>query len=154
MTETQFDVFLSNAHRDSSVAAALAKALKKKGLRVWYDQEQVRLGDSFLRDIEYALEHSHCFLLLISPHYSRSQWSNFEMGVALSRAREGHRIVPVFIGDIDSLALPPYVRHFQGFHVKDAKDFCADEMASKIAEVLKQDEINPIDAKKPRLLTG
>jgi len=143
MSGTQFDVFLSYVREDSSLAAALAEAIVKKGLRVWYDQGQLRMGDSILRALEKALEKSRCFLLLISGNYTRSQWSNFEMGVALSRAREGHRIVPVFIGDIDSSALPPYVSQFQGFHVKDAKDFHADDIASKIADVLKEDAIKP-----------
>ena len=73
MADNPFDVFLSFAHNDSSLAGALADALEKKGLRVWYDKRRLRLGDSFLHTIEDALEQSRCFLLLISPDYFRGQ---------------------------------------------------------------------------------
>jgi hypothetical protein len=42
----QYDVFLSHSSKDKPVVRELAARLKKDGVRVWLDEEQIKPGDS------------------------------------------------------------------------------------------------------------
>lgn len=47
------DVFLCHAGEDKAeVVDALVAALQERGVRVWYDAFEVRLGDDFRRKME------------------------------------------------------------------------------------------------------
>jgi len=48
--------------KDKLLARTLVEALTKRGLRVWYDEDSIRVGDSFLSSIGDALEHSRYFV--------------------------------------------------------------------------------------------
>ena len=138
MSEPKYDVFLSYSRAKAATAKELADALTNHGLRVWHDAGQLRIGDSALRGIEDGLEESRCFLLLISPQYFQEQWSSFEMGVALSRAAEGDRIIPVIVGDTHSSDFPFPVGHLNPLYLKNQS---VDEVAAKVAEILAQDPV-------------
>ena len=48
------DVFISYASEDKEVARALADALIALGLSVWFDEYELRVGDSLSRKIDEA----------------------------------------------------------------------------------------------------
>src|ERR1700755_1061920 len=103
----EYDVFVSYSHKDALFAQHLVDALEGRGIKAWYDGGEIRAGESFMRRIEDALEQSRYFLLMISPDYLASQWTSFELGVALSAAStKGARIIPVLVRDVDLSSLP------------------------------------------------
>jgi len=54
-----WDVFISHAWEDKdAVARPLAILLKKAGLKVWYDETTLTLGDSLRRTIDEGLARS------------------------------------------------------------------------------------------------
>lgn len=42
----EFDVFISHATEDKDFATPLASALTDAGLKVWYDEYELSIGDS------------------------------------------------------------------------------------------------------------
>ena len=53
MTEAfQYDVFLGHSSKDKAVVRLLAEHLKKDGIRVWFDEWEIRPGDSIPSKIE------------------------------------------------------------------------------------------------------
>ena len=52
------DVFLSHSSKDKEVVRAVAERLRADGLRVWFDEWEIRPGDSIPAKIEEGLEHS------------------------------------------------------------------------------------------------
>lgn len=55
----QHDVFISHASEDKdTVVRALANALIDQGLDVWYDEFELRIGDSLRRKIDLGLANS------------------------------------------------------------------------------------------------
>jgi len=133
-----FDAFISYSAEDGLFAKNLANALRNQGLKVWYDEGKLRFGDSFLREIENALEESRYFILILSPSYFDKQWANFELGVALSRdfaSRKKH-IFPIYARDIDPKSLPPSLAKLGGLY---AKEHPVDEIAAILAENILQD---------------
>ena len=96
-TEYKYDLFISYASVDKSFVQSLVDTLAEYGLTVWYDNGELRFGDSILRFIEDGLENSRFFLLVLSPGYFKGSWPQFETGVALSRVGKEH-ILPLYNG--------------------------------------------------------
>ncbi len=54
--ETRGRVFLSYARPDRPLAEGLAAGLRRRGFRVWIDQDELRIGDSLVERISEALD--------------------------------------------------------------------------------------------------
>lgn len=59
------DVFLSHSSKDKAVAHAVAERLRADGLTVWFDEWEIKPGDSIPAKIEEGLEHSRVLVLCI-----------------------------------------------------------------------------------------
>ena len=58
-TRRVFDVFISHTSEDKDdVVRPLATALRDAGLSVWYDEVELRIGDSLRRKIDKGLASS------------------------------------------------------------------------------------------------
>jgi len=84
------------------LAEEIRKALKSKGLSVFYDRdyEQEMLGRDgsvYLRDV-YSRESRHC-LILISEQYDKREWTELERESIQSRELRGERgvLIPVIV---------------------------------------------------------
>jgi hypothetical protein len=47
--EFRYDVFLSHSSKDKDIVRALAERLRADGMRVWFDEWELRAGDSSRR---------------------------------------------------------------------------------------------------------
>ena len=100
MASSKTKVFISHSAADAATAKAVAQALHTAGVSTFLDIEQISPGDNWREDILAQLETASIYLLLVSPEYVKSSWSQFEIGVAVARARErGAQVVPVLLGD-------------------------------------------------------
>lgn len=100
MASSKTKVFISHSAADAATAKAVAQALHTAGVSTFLDIEQISSGDNWREDILAQLETASIYLLLVSPEYVKSSWSQFEIGVAVARARErGAQVVPVLLGD-------------------------------------------------------
>lgn len=79
MAETfTHDVFLSYSSKDKKVVRAVAERLRGDGLRVWFDEWEIKAGDSIPSKIEEGLEHSRVLVLCMSANAFGSDWSQLE----------------------------------------------------------------------------
>lgn len=63
-----FDVFISHASEDKdSIVRSLATELTNQGLKVWYDEFTLRIGDSLRQKIDKGLAKSRVGLVVLSP---------------------------------------------------------------------------------------
>ncbi len=99
--EFSFDVFLSHSSRDKDVIRELAERLKRDGLRVWFDQWEIKPGDSIPSKIEEGLEHSRVLVLCMSANAFGSDWSQLEAGTFRFRdpLNKDRRFVPLRLDD-------------------------------------------------------
>jgi hypothetical protein len=70
-----YDVFLSHSSLDKPVVRELATRLRDDGLRVWFDEWEIRLGDSIPKKLDDALEQSRVLVLCMSGHAFASEWA-------------------------------------------------------------------------------
>src|ERR1019366_6485163 len=83
------DVFLSHSAKDKAVVRAVAERLRKDGLRVWFDEWVLKLGDSIPAKIEKGLEHSRVLVLCMSDSAFGSDWAHLA---------PVQKLIPVFDG--------------------------------------------------------
>jgi hypothetical protein len=92
-----WDVFISHAREDRQVARPLAGLLKAAGLRVWIDENELRLGDSLRRKIDHALARSRYGVVILSPAFFAKEWPQRELDALSALGLESH-ILPVWHG--------------------------------------------------------
>ena len=112
------------------------RRLADRGLSVWFDQGELRLGDSVLRSLEDGLEHSSYFLLVLSPAFFKGSWPQFETGVALGRVGKSH-ILPVYRG-IDSDDVRNHVPLLADRAAISADRHSIDEIADMVLEIIQR----------------
>lgn len=96
----QFDVFLSYHSGDSAWVVELKNALKRKGMRVWLDKEQIRPGDLFVNALEMAIQSCGSVAIIVSAAALRSPWVQEEYNRALTLANSyDHtlRLIPILL---------------------------------------------------------
>jgi len=76
----QYDVFLSHSSKDKPVVRPLAERLRKDGIRVWFDEWEIKVGDSIPSKIEEGLERSRVPVLCMSANAFGSDWAQLESG--------------------------------------------------------------------------
>lgn len=95
-----WDVFISHASEDKgAVARPLAEALKRRGVRVWLDELNMKIGDSLRRKIDNAIASSSFAVVIISPQFLAKGWTMYELDGIITKSVNGEQnILPVWHG--------------------------------------------------------
>jgi hypothetical protein len=89
-----WDVFISHAWEDKEdIARPLAESLRRKGLRVWYDEFTLTLGDSLRRSIDRGLAQSRYGVVILSPHFFAKEWPQKELDGLAAREVPGEKVI-------------------------------------------------------------
>lgn len=88
------DVFISHASEDKDdIVRPLANALTAQGLKVWYDEFTLRIGDSLRQKIDRGLATSKVGLVVLSPSFISKGWTNYELDGIVTRTVSGEQIL-------------------------------------------------------------
>ena len=91
---TRWDVFVSHASEDKDAfVRPLAEALQAHGLRVWYDEFTLRVGDSLRRSIDRGLSASDFGVVVISPAFLSKEWPRKELDGLVACEVDGHKVI-------------------------------------------------------------
>lgn len=93
-----WDVFISHASEDKEpVAEPLAEELRARGLKVWLDKTELRIGDSLRRKIDYGLAHSTFGVVILSKSFFAKGWPQYELDGIIGMSVNGdQRMLPVW----------------------------------------------------------
>lgn len=93
-----WDVFVSHASEDKeAVAEPLALELRARGLRVWLDKTELRIGDSLRRKIDYGLAHSTFGIVILSKSFFSKGWPQYELDGIIGLSVNGdQRMLPIW----------------------------------------------------------
>jgi hypothetical protein len=92
--DREFDVFISHATEDKDVLVRpLAESLRDRGLAVWFDEFEMRLGDSLRRKIDAGLARSRFGVVVLSPAFLRKNWTQYELDGLVSREMDGEQVI-------------------------------------------------------------
>jgi hypothetical protein len=86
-------VFISHASEDKQFVRSLAKALRSRGLRVWYDEFTLRVGESLREAIDFGLANSRYGIVVLSNHFFAKEWTKKELAGLVSREVSGKKVI-------------------------------------------------------------
>jgi hypothetical protein len=91
----KYDVFVSYAWEDKdALVAPLVTELVSRGLRVWYDDLSLDVGDSLRESIDKGLADSRFGVVVLSPSFFSKQWPTRELNGLVQKAMgEGRKVV-------------------------------------------------------------
>ena len=117
--------FISHNKADKEHARTLAGLLTEQGEGVWFDEWNLRPGDSLVGGIEEGLDSSDVFILIWSKAARKSKWVGTEVRATIRRRvdDESLRIVPIML---DDTPLPRLVADYLGFDLADGDTTLAD----------------------------
>ena len=134
-----YDVFISHASEDKdSIVRSLADELVARGLKVWYDEFTLSIGDSLRQKIDAGLARSRVGLVVLSPAFVDKGWTNYELDGIVTRTISGEQILLPIWHNITkqevidfSPSLADKVARSTGMHT-------VAEIADEIAELLQE----------------
>jgi hypothetical protein len=103
-------VFLSYTTADQALAKQIAEALMAQGIETWWDQWEIRAGDSLRQKIDEGLGNCTHFVVLLTDTSIKKPWVNAELDAALVRKLNNQcRLIPLRHG-IEPSSLPPLLQ--------------------------------------------
>jgi CheY-like chemotaxis protein len=137
MKEMEWDVFIVHASEDKdSFVRPLAHALSQEGIKVWFDEHSLFIGDSIRRGIEDGLRSSTFGVIIISPDFLNKEWPQKELDYFISSETDfGQRILPVY-------------HNVTPDDIRDKIPLLADRLATTSAKGLKDVVLNLVNAIK------
>lgn len=136
-THPEYDVFISHASEDKNeVVRPLANALWGKGLKVWYDDFELKIGDSLRRKIDRGLAKSKFGIVVLSKDFIRKGWTNYELDGIVSKANTGEQVLlPIWHG-ITKQEVLDFSPSLADKVARNTASYTVEEMACEIAELI------------------
>ena len=99
-SEEEYDVFISHAWEDKEdFVDEFVEELKKQGLKIWYDTNKLKWGNSMRENIDKGLAKSRYGVVVLSPNYiaEHKYWTKSELnGLFQVESINGKTILPIW----------------------------------------------------------
>jgi hypothetical protein len=133
-----FDVFISHASEDKGdVVRPLAQALKNGGIDVWYDEFELKIGDSLRRKIDLGLARSRFGVVVLSKAFFGKGWTNYELDGLVTRAVSGEQVLLPIWHNITKKEVIEYSPSLADKLARSTTTHTVEEIATEIISVIK-----------------
>jgi len=135
--EKEYDVFISHASEDKDeVVRPLAHALKNEGLTVWYDEFELKIGDSLRRKIDKGLANSKFGIVVLSKDFIKKGWTNYELDGIITKAVSGEQVVLPIWHNITKKEVIDFSPSLADKLARNTSSYTVEEIAGEIAQVI------------------
>jgi hypothetical protein len=92
--EVEYDLFISHASNDKKdLVEPLVEALQALGVKVWYDKQALRVGDSLRKKIDQGLSNSRFGTVVLSSAFFAKQWPQYELDGMTALEMNGRKMI-------------------------------------------------------------
>lgn len=92
--QPEWDLFISHASEDKQlVARPLAQVLSSHGLKIWFDESTLKLGDSLRQKIDEGLAKSKFGIVILSKSFFSKHWPQQELNGLVAREVQGRKVI-------------------------------------------------------------
>lgn len=132
-----YDVFISHASEDKdTVVRPLADTLKSSGLRVWYDEFELNIGDSLRQKIDRGLASSRFGVVVLSKAFFDKGWTNYELDGIVTRAVSGEQILLPIWHNVTKAEVIKYSPSLADKLARSTATHTVEEIGTEIAELI------------------
>ena len=104
-------VFISHSHADKKrFVESFVNALISRGLNIWYDSRDLRVGESFWDRIGTEVDRSMFVIVVLSKNSLRSAGVGEELRIARLQNVSRVKVLPILIDELPIESLPPDLR--------------------------------------------
>ena len=90
----EYDVFISHSSVDKDdFVRPLATELQNLGIKVWYDEFELKIGDSLRRSIDQGLINSRYGIVVLSSSFFKRDWTNYELDGFVNKEMNGMKVI-------------------------------------------------------------
>lgn len=133
----QYDVFISHASEDKDeVVRPLANSLKSEGLSVWYDEFEMKIGDSLRRKIDKGLANSKFGIVVLSKDFIKKGWTNYELDGIITKSVSGEQVILPIWHNITKKEVIDFSPSLADKLARNTSAYTVEEIATEIAEVI------------------
>ncbi len=132
-----YDLFISHASEDKEeFVRPLAETLDLLGVKVWYDEFTLKVGDSLRKSIDHGLINSKFGTVILSSSFFAKNWTQYELDAMVAKEMEGHKmILPIWhkVTKTEVLGFSPTLADKVALNTSIDT---IEEIANKLAEVI------------------
>lgn len=95
------DIFICHASEDKrGIVGPIVQAFTQAGISVWYDEAEIKWGDSVTQKVNEGLKISRFVIVVLSPSFAKKNWPQRELNAALNiEASTGEvKVLPLLVG--------------------------------------------------------
>jgi hypothetical protein len=135
----EYDVFISHASEDKDeVVRPLVYSLQSHGLKVWYDEFEMKIGDSLRRKIDKGLANSKFGIVVLSKNFISKGWTNYELDGIITKVNSGEQILLPIWHNITKKEVIDFSPSLADKVARNTSNYTIEEIAQEIAEVARR----------------
>jgi len=136
--QREYDVFISHASEDKDeIVRPLAVKLQSMGLKVWYDEFELKIGDSLRRKIDKGLANSRFGIVVLSTAFISKGWTNYELDGIVTKVISGQQVILPIWHNITKQQVINYSPSLADKLARNTAINTIEEIADEIYEVVK-----------------
>ncbi|MEX5287305.1 toll/interleukin-1 receptor domain-containing protein [Acinetobacter towneri] len=134
----KYDFFISHASEDKAeFVKPLAETLESMGVRVWYDEFSLKVGDSLTKSIDQGLINSKFGIIVLSKAFIRKQWTNYEFKSLVSKEmHHGEKVILPIWHEISKNEVMEFSPHLADKVALNSSTQTIEEIALNLKDVL------------------
>ncbi|MCY3979031.1 MAG: toll/interleukin-1 receptor domain-containing protein [Chloroflexi bacterium] len=138
----EFDVFISHASEDKDdVARPLALLLQERGLRVWYDEFEFRIGDNLIAKLNAGIDDSRSGILILSNDFFGKNWTEHELNRLENLAVTDNRVLFPIWHKITEAEVRGYRASLADIFGRSTATHTVIEIAKEIYEIISEFDV-------------
>jgi len=135
----EYDAFISHASEDKEdLVRPLAEMLQNAGFSIWYDELQLKVGDSLRRSIDKGLAKSRFGIVVLSPNFFAKNWPQYELdGLVVKEMSGGGKVILPLWHKVSKDEVMHYSPSLADKVALNTAIYTIDELVEKFGEILK-----------------
>ena len=107
-------------------------------MTVWYDEFELKIGDSLRRKIDKGLANSKFGIVVLSKAFIKKGWTNYELDGIITKTVSGEQIVLPIWHNITKKEVIEFSPSLADKLARNTSSYTVEEIASEIANVIKE----------------
>lgn len=138
-------VFLSHNHKDKEFVRRLATDIESHGIRVWFDEAEMKIGDSLIQKIREGIDNVDYFAVILSTNSVKAPWVENELDVAMNYQIAGKiKVLPIILEEVE---LPSFLvgRLYSNFATTESYNIELKRLITSMGVVFNKNVVSPRD---------
>ncbi len=132
-----YDLFICHASKDKPIVGRLVSLLEDKGIKVWYDDDRIKIGHSIIEVINEGINKSNYGLVILSPNFFDREWPKWELGALfVKKSNDPTNVVLPILHNFTLQELKSRYAMLAGFKCLSTNDDGLEAIVKQVLEVI------------------